>query len=109
MDPLGARQAIVQAQRLRREIERFRSTAPELEAAGAPMPPFTWEQLERQLVDLTATSGRAALARHLVSATRIQAWAKPPEMVLREVLLLAACLLDESFNGGSGEAANATD
>ncbi len=56
-------------------------------------------QLERQLVDLSATPTQADMARHLVSATRKLAPFKPPEMVLREILCLTWVLLDENFKG----------
>lgn len=64
-------------------------------------PAFTWQQLERQLLDLAATPGSKALVSSLVSAVRKQAHFKPPEMVLREILCLAWTLLDEEFCSGS--------
>lgn len=102
MDEVVTRRMIKRARRLGRDIERFRSRAPEMAGPQTPAPPFTWEQLDRQLADLSGSPSRAALAAELVSATRKQAWCKPPEMVLREILLLAATLLDESFPAGSG-------
>jgi hypothetical protein len=97
------RAAIGRALRLRREIDAFEerwSTPPQQAEA---MPTFCWEQLERQLVDLAATDTQAAMARHLVSATRKLARFKPPEMVLREILCFTWVLLDENFQGEAGE------
>ena len=76
-----------------------------LERAQAPaaelaMPDFTWEQLERQLKDLTDTPEKARLVGPLVSGLRKQAPWKPSEMVLREVLCLAWTLMDEAFKPG---------
>ena len=97
--------AIEQALRLHREGASFRRTWPESTAAEAPMPRFTWAQLERQLTDLAGSSDKAAITAPLVSAMRKQAPWKPPEMVLREILCLAWTLMDESFQPelGPGE------
>ena len=108
MDEAVARRTIDQVRRLGRDIERFRSRMPENTSPGTPAPPFTWEQLERQLADLSGPSAQRSLAAALVSATRKQASCKPPEMVLREILVLAATLLDESFAEGSGEGTDLT-
>jgi hypothetical protein len=64
------------------------------------MPAFTWEQLERQLRDLTDTPAKAAIVAPLVSGLRKQSRWKPPELVLRETLCLAWTLMDESFQPG---------
>ncbi len=104
------RQAIKSAIWLHGEVARFRRAWPEPEGAQRPMPPFSWEALERQLADLAATPEKAEAARTLVSATRKQASFKPAEMVLREVLEAAFVVMDEDFmpspgrNGVSGEA-----
>ncbi len=74
-----------------------RSSTPE-----RPMPTFTWEQLERQLIDLADTPAKQALAPPLVSAMRKHSRWKPPEMVLREILCLAWTLMDEAFQPGPG-------
>jgi hypothetical protein len=58
---------------------------------------FTWDALERQLADLAVTPTQRGLAPTLVSATRKLAGFKPPELVLREVLCIAAVLMDETF------------
>ncbi len=85
------------ALRLRREVEAFESNWPNTDTAAAPVPTFSWAQLERQLVDLTDSPVKAAMAKDLVSATRKMATFKPPEMVLREILCLTWALLDEDF------------
>jgi hypothetical protein len=86
---------------LRRESDEFK-TWPEQPAAERPMPAFTWEELERQLADLSGSPARAAITPPLVSAMRKQAPWMPSEMVLREVLCLAWTLMDESFQPGRG-------
>jgi hypothetical protein len=101
------RAVIGKALRLRREIDDFEARWPTSPVRGETIPIFSWEQLERQLVDLAATETQAAMARHLVSATRKLAPFKPSEMVLREILCMTWVLLDENFRpeagGGSAE------
>ena len=92
--------ATIQALPLRRApdaVDQAWPTTPEPETAT---PAFTWEQLERQLADLSGAPARAAITPALVSALRKQARWKPPEMVLREILCLAWTLMDESFQPG---------
>ena len=103
------RTSIGRAMRLRREIQDFESRWPKRSERGETMPPFSWEQLERQLVDLAATDTQAEMARHLVSATRKMAAFKPPEMVLREILCMTWVLLDENFKLGPSEDSAETD
>lgn len=91
------RAVIGKALRLRREIDDFEARWPDGAEREDILPTFTWTQLERQLVDLAATEAQAAMARHLVSATRKLAPFKPSEMVLREILCLTWVLLDENF------------
>jgi len=62
---------------------------------------ITWEALERQLCELAVTQAQRRLAPTLVSATRKQAAFKPMEQVLREVLCIAAVLMDETFHPAS--------
>lgn len=85
------------ALRLRREIVDFEDRWPMTAVEEEPTQSFSWTQLERQLVDLAATPAQAAMARHLVSATRKLAPFKPSEMVLREILCITWVLLDENF------------
>ena len=91
-----------ETRRLLAEAKRFRKAWPEMTGRQRDMPPFTWEQLERQLESLAGTPDRAALAAPLASALRKQAPCKPPEMILREVLCLAWTLMDEAFQPGPG-------
>lgn len=94
---IDSRGTIGRAIRLRREIADFENRWPTAGGREESIPAFSWEQLERQLVDLAATSTQASMARHLVSATRKLAPFKPPEMVLRELLCMTWVLLDENF------------
>lgn len=91
------RATIGRALRLRREIAEFETRWPTKAEREEFIPAFSWEQLERQLVDLAPTSTQATMARHLVSATRKLAPFKPTEMVLREILCMTWVLLDENF------------
>ena len=93
------REALNRALMMKRDIRAFRAAYPPCETAGGTViQGFTWEALERQLVDLSPSGAKAAMAGPLVSATRKQARFKPPELVLREILCLASTLMDESFN-----------
>lgn len=91
------RAVIGRALRLRREIDNFEARWPTPVERDETIPTFSWAQLERQLVDLSATQQQADMARHLVSATRKLAPFKPAEMVLREILCMTWVLLDENF------------
>jgi hypothetical protein len=103
------RAGIGRALRLKREIDAFEARWPAAERRDENIPSFSWDQLERQLVDLAATPVQATMARHLVSATRKLAPFKPSEMVLREILCMTWVLLDENFKpeigGDSAETA----
>jgi hypothetical protein len=79
---------------IRAQVERFKSRWAPLPATGQSLS-FTWEELERQLVDLAPSDLQAELVRRLVQRTRLFAELKPAEMVLREVLCVAALVLDE--------------
>jgi hypothetical protein len=91
------RAMIGRALRLKQEIDAFGARWPAPEHREEHIPSFSWEQLERQLVDLAATPAQASMAQHLVSATRKLAPFKPTEMVLREILCMTWVLLDENF------------
>jgi hypothetical protein len=93
------RKAIRQAAHLGREIEHFEAKWPEVRTED-PIPTFSWQHLERQLVDLSASKQQAAMVGPLISATRKLAQFKPPEMVLREILCLTWVLMDENFRPG---------
>lgn len=94
----ATRNAINSALQLRREVDCFLSRWPETPAASGPLPSISWRQLERQLMDLATTPTKQQMAGPLVSATRKQAPFKPPEMVIREILCIAAVLMDETFD-----------
>jgi hypothetical protein len=101
---------IQKARQIREASDAFTKTWPSLTDRPA-MPVFAWTELERQLLDL-APDDLAPMVRDLVSAVRKEATPKPPEMVLREILVITATLLDEGFHpappeqGLSGEGSN---
>lgn len=101
----STREAISNALQLRREVNTFLDRWPEAVAQSGPMPSISWRQLERQLADLATTPAKQQMAGPLVSATRKQAPFKPPEMVIREILCIAAVLMDETFDPDAGEGA----
>ena len=80
-------------------LAKFLPPEPGLETA---MPGFTWEELERQLEDLTDSAEKVRMVAPLVSGLRKQSRFKPAELVLREVLCLAWTLMDEAFQPGLG-------
>jgi hypothetical protein len=98
--PVRPIKSFSQAVPLRQETGSSRQTWPAPPKPETSTPSFTWEQLERQLADLSGAPARAAITPALVSALRKQARFKPPEMVLREILCLAWTLMDESFQPG---------
>jgi hypothetical protein len=93
-DPLVAR-----AMELRADVDRFKRRWPPM-AEGEPGLSLRWEELERQLVDLAPTDLQAELVHRLVARTRAFAALKPSEMVLRELLCIAALVLDPSPSDG---------
>jgi len=86
---------VERALQIRAEVERFNGRWSPL-PARTPRLGFTWEELERQLVDLAPSELQAELVHRLVERTRLFADLKPGEMVLREILCVAALILDES-------------
>jgi hypothetical protein len=88
--------AIRQAFSLHEEAGRFTQEWPTI-SRSTPMPAFSWEALERQLLNLAASNETAAMVPGLVSATRKLAQWKPPEMVLREILCLGSTVMDRDF------------
>ena len=88
-------QVVRRALEIREAAEAFEATWPPL-ARRPPMPVFAWTELERQLRDL-APEAMSGVVHDLISAIRKEAEPKPPEMVLREILIVAAAVLDEGF------------
>lgn len=71
------------------------------------MPPFTWEQLTRQLTALVRDDPiLQEVAATLAEGTRKQASCKPPEAVLQEILKIAEflteCALSPDGEGAMG-------
>ena len=87
---------VEKALQIRDAVEAFDRDWPPL-LTRAPMPGFTWTELERQLQSL-APREMAPVVKDLISAVRKEASPKPPEMVLREILIIAATVLDEDFH-----------
>ena len=92
------------ALQVREAAAQFERDWPRL-ANRPPTPSFAWTELERQLLDL-APDALSPMVRDLVSAVRKEAAPKPPEMVLREILVITATLLDEGFHPISPEQAS---
>ena len=91
--PLGV--ATAQAQFLKRERERFVIQFPPSNSNGGTFPSFTWEQLERQLVDLASERPLANFAQTLVNLRASNSEGLPTELLLREILVLAAIVQEE--------------
>ena len=87
---------VQKALQIREAVATFDRDWPSL-ANRPAMPLFAWTELERQLIDL-APEAMGPIVRDLVSAIRKEAAPKPPEMVLREILIIAATVLDEDFH-----------
>ncbi len=85
--------AIRAAARSASEAQSFLTRFPPL--TGANVPSFSWANLQRQLADLSTHTPREieALLRPLRSTT------KPPEMLLRELLIVVAILLMDPPQG----------
>jgi hypothetical protein len=90
---LPPRELVARAQQMRAQVGAFMARWSPL-PNGDVVPAFTWDELERQLVDLAPTELQAELVRRLVMRVKAYARLKPPEMVLRELLLVAAFVLD---------------
>jgi hypothetical protein len=101
----ATKEIVANARSMRKEVDSFLERWPEVSAASGPLPSISWRQLERQLADLATSPAKKQMAGPLVSATRKQAPFKPPEMVVREVLCIAAVLMDETFDPDGRERA----
>ena len=64
---------------------------------STPLPSWTWEDLESELLQLTAGTHVQAIVPNVVSATRKQARFKDRRTLLREVLCLTSAVLDDDF------------
>lgn len=76
------------------DARRFQTRFPPLQEPRHDLPRMTWEHLQRQLTDLSPCTPDevAAMLRPLREARA----GKPPEMLLRELLIVVAILLDEA-------------
>lgn len=86
---------VARALELRADVARFEGRWRPL-ADGERCLVFSWEELERQLVELAPSDLQAELVHRLLARTKVYAQLKPPEMVLREILCVAALVLEDS-------------
>jgi hypothetical protein len=91
-------QLLARAMQVRSDVEAFSARWPRLPDEDAA-PEFSWQALERQLVDLAPSELQAELVRGLLTRVRTGACVKPPEMVLREILKAAALVLEDAAEG----------
>lgn len=89
------------ALQLDRDVADFEARWPSPPHSHEALPPFTWAELERQLVDLAPTDTQAEMTRRLIARARRRAAQLPNEMVLRELLGVAAFVLDEPLYRGA--------
>lgn len=73
------------------------STVVSINSASTPLPSWSWEDLEAELLQLTAGTQVQAIVPNIVSATRKQARFKDHRTILREVLCLTSAVLDDDF------------
>jgi hypothetical protein len=88
---------LAHALQVRVDVQAFTSRWPEL-SPGEPAPSFTWEAIERQLVDMAPSELQAEIVRGLLGRVRADAAVKPAEMVLREILKVSALVLEDPEN-----------
>src|SRR5690349_3531832 len=92
--PVSPGALVARALQVRADVDAFNARWPALAPSGRT-PTFTWEALERQLVDLAPSDLQAELVRGLLERVRAFAEMKPPEMVLREILKVSGLVLDD--------------
>jgi hypothetical protein len=92
-----ARAALQEANLLQADIKRFEQAWPTPPATFTPMPFFSWEQLERQVVALATRPDTGETARLALAGWRARARTVPPEMLLKELLVVAWAAMDETF------------
>ncbi len=86
--------AIREASRKALDAQSFRTRFPPLPGQRDDLPRLTWEHLQRQLTDLSPfTSEEVAAALRPLRSDRA---GKPPEMLLRELLIVVSVLLEEA-------------
>lgn len=83
------------------DLERFQKKFPPLPEPQASLPRITWDQLERQLIDLSSCPSDEVAA--LLSPLKATEAGKPPELLLRELLIVVSILLDEDIPRHPGE------
>lgn len=76
------------------ESRRFRTRFPGAPEPRPNLPGTTWDHLQRQLTALSSCAPEEVEA--MLRPIREAQAGKPPEMVLRELLIAASILLDEA-------------
>jgi hypothetical protein len=77
------------------DLERFRTRFPPLPEPQPCLPRITWDQLERQLIDLSACPSDEV--RAMLAPLKSAEAGKPAELLLRELLIVISILLDEDI------------
>jgi hypothetical protein len=88
------RESIRDARRQLSDQERFQAKFPPLSEPQQSLPRITWDQLERQLIDLSACPSDEVVA--MLAPLRSAQDGKPAELLLRELLIVISILLDEA-------------
>lgn len=97
MGDVSTIEAVERARALRAEIRAFEAQWPDPPSGQSQMPRFTWEQLERQLSALsTSPTSSAQVIAGLIADLKNRASLVPPEMLLRDLLLVTSGLLEET-------------
>lgn len=84
-----------QAHFLLKDKDRFEARFPPAAANETSLPAFTWNQLERQLLDLAEDKTLANFVRSALARTAQRSDQIPSELILREILVLAAMVQEE--------------
>lgn len=76
------------------EVMQFERTFPRAFEPEDVLGGLSWRQLERQLQDLAANAHLVAFVPEFLRGVRKTAGLRPSEMVLREILVFAAIIMD---------------
>jgi hypothetical protein len=94
INPTDRANKLARALQVRADVESFTARWPAFQVDDAA-PAFSWQSLERQLVDLAPSDLQAEIVRGLLTRVRETAAMKPAEMVLREILKIAVLVLED--------------
>lgn len=95
------RESIRVARRHLGDLERFQARFPPLPEPQQSLPRVTWDQLERQLIDLSSCPSDAVTT--LLAPLKAAHALRPPELLLRELLIVVSILLEEDIPRLPGE------